>query len=1337
MTAATYVTASCQKVSQLPIVAQGPHGLYVDLEDNQLGSPALAKLGRNITCLNLNSNLLTDCVLPLLKRLRSLTIDGCGMQSFEGMPAFPNLRFLSAANNKLRSFEGLRIFPHLVYVNLSGNPCDFSPVLATHAIGSIYLKTFNDAELTEVQTKAAFALSPLVGTALRSGRDPRPLNSPDEELAASRAFLTADLVRFLGHEQADGRGIALEAVPLDDGDAFVLPWPSKSIRWLRSHSPLRGPEWVPVIRDIEDTTPPHILPVCQLVQMHMVKCEFALGGHTFAIYTDYPVGRKPGHFNLPFPLDPGITGTPIEGSLISMIPLDVPARIEWNCNAKPIAKDCPSIVLTYREVEAAVTCLIEPHSPYFPSLAFSIVYAETKVVEALLPVVSEIAFPDQIVQGDRLNFTRTMFPEREGPSAICIERSHSPSEEWVRIVDLQPGRLQYSPCYDDLDCFLRINYTPVTAEGVKGTTVYSYSSTRVMPALPKFRHAMIGGLPKTFRPLVALGDYFGGQKGNFAVSWFFMKEPFTPDNFGRAKLVAENTIYFTPQAEHGNGYIGVRMIPVREDDVVGETVYTVLDSPLLTDLPPQAMEDAPDEAIKGVTMTFGHTVSWMISDTSAFCGFREVKRGPTFTPKEQHVGQILRILTHFHDHIVGEVQQADPIVRRLSLEYQRPQVGMEAKAMIRPARLFPEHCDILWIKSEGPIERAVALNTISYVFAKEDIGFQIRVRVTPIAPDRRRLPHTESDPTPPIAPEVNPAPWISGELIEKSKIQVLYSREADNILWLRSDVEKKWVSTKVQGAEYQITTADLGKFLRAQLTIGDSILVATSSDTVRALPPSVALAAEKVTVTEGDTIVPGSQYQGGREGDSIVVWKRHLPGVMKFTPSTPTKGKLPRVGTLRMVQGGEGDPLCLEVSRERSYRVTKADVGCLLEFSYTPVRSDFVIGETATLSFGPVGALPPAITNVRIRQNKEGEMEVTGDYSGGEEGASVCEWRVFVDDGRELTISTTPSHHFIPPARFAGRQIQCSYCPVRSDGLTGTPVLSDKWTILPLPALESVEIVMSDMKMAIGSRVRCKAICANNSYAAFQWYNGTGDGKWTRIDSATSADYVCCETDVGLYLLCCVEPVNAQGWRGNSISAATTGSVDSGKVRIMVHKNQYQTGMVMRTNLDQEVIWERETSPDCWDFVCQRTTYLLTSNDIGCRIRAAFEDLDAIPTPRIVLRPQILSFLKATVRARSLKFLASAKMGNVTWLVALDGSGVLMKPKGTGNDRVGRWATMKWEAVTATRDEMVLWLDRSTKFVLIPTFFGVDPRLATAIPEHTRDFILVTMGQFAAAAGVL
>jgi hypothetical protein len=42
--AATYVSASGQKVTELLTMVQGPYNFYVDLEGNQLASPALAGL---------------------------------------------------------------------------------------------------------------------------------------------------------------------------------------------------------------------------------------------------------------------------------------------------------------------------------------------------------------------------------------------------------------------------------------------------------------------------------------------------------------------------------------------------------------------------------------------------------------------------------------------------------------------------------------------------------------------------------------------------------------------------------------------------------------------------------------------------------------------------------------------------------------------------------------------------------------------------------------------------------------------------------------------------------------------------------------------------------------------------------------------------------------------------------------------------------------------------------------------------------------------------------------------------------------------------------------------
>jgi hypothetical protein len=282
-------------------------------------------------------------------------------------------------------------------------------------------------------------------------------------------------------------------------------------------------------------------------------------------------------------------------------------------------------------------------------------------------------------------------------------------------------------------------------------------------------------------------------------------------------------------------------------------------------------------------------------------------------------------------------------------------------------------------------------------------------------------------------------------------------------------------------------------------------------------------------------------------------------------------------------------------------------------------------------------------------------------------------------------------------------------------------------------------MLTSDKNLTVDCQARCKAICSPGAHATFQWYRGAGDGKWTQIASANTADYICTVNDVGLYLLCYVEPVSAEGWKGKTLRAATTDPVTARAptLMIVVHKNRYQTGMEMTTDLGSSVDWERENGPEIWEFVCENRVYLLTSNDIGRRIRAVSKVLESEPTPVIVFRPQFLSLVKAFVRARSFKFFATAKIGKSSWTVIADRNGVNLKAKiGPAGEKFGKWATVKCEAITGTKDEMTLCLDRSTKFLMIPTFVGTEQRLETVL-KHTRDFVCMTLTQFAKAAVIL
>jgi hypothetical protein len=122
--------------------------------------------------------------------------------------------------------------------------------MTLQTMGSIVLKIFNDKELTEGEARQAFLLSPLVGHALRAGRDPSELESVEAEMTATREFLTKDLVKYLVQEGLPTR-VTLEVTPMGEDHCFVLPWESRTVKWYGTCVPRNGTEWCPVVRDLD------------------------------------------------------------------------------------------------------------------------------------------------------------------------------------------------------------------------------------------------------------------------------------------------------------------------------------------------------------------------------------------------------------------------------------------------------------------------------------------------------------------------------------------------------------------------------------------------------------------------------------------------------------------------------------------------------------------------------------------------------------------------------------------------------------------------------------------------------------------------------------------------------------------------------------------------------------------------------------------------------------------------------------------------------------------------------------------------------------------------------
>jgi hypothetical protein len=371
---------------------------------------------------------------------------------------------------------------------------------------------------------------------------------------------------------------------------------------------------------------------------------------------------------------------------------------------------------------------------------------------------------------------------------------------------------------------------------------------------------------------------------------------------------------------------------------------------------------------------------------------------------------------------------------------------------------------------------------------------------------------------------------------------------------------------------------------------------------------------------------------------------------------------------------------------------------------------------------------------VVVRQNGAGRIEVVGDYSGGREGASIFEWRAANPGDSPVSLGHSTHREFAPPPDLAGFTVEARYIPIRDDGERGHGVVStNRLVVQPLPNVDMSEILSQTGHFTVGATLRCHAK-VSHGHPVYQWYvKATTGGAVVIRPGATSEDYVISDDDVGLLVLCTVDPVNAQGWHGRTVAATITEPVVAMPVGLVIvsHKNRFRTGVEITTNTGQPVTWETESENEWIIALEDQVSYRLTPNDIGHRIRAFSGELESAPTPPIELRPQLTSFVRAAVRARTFKFTATGRVGRMRWLVIADDVGITMKGK-TG-EKAGKWSTVSFAAIPEEPAEMVLWLDRSCKFLITPAF-PKDQRLTTTLGAHIRDFVCATLTEYAKAA---
>lgn len=1275
------------------------HVLVLDLSENKLTPKSLRNIGPNVSSLNLSQNPLNSVQLPLLERLRTLYLDDCNLVSLSHIPPFPNLRFLSLKKNKISDFKNAPYFPRLETINLLENPitgkCPIHLMVAS--LGSIYLKKINNTKLTLDLYAKAYELSPLVGYAIRRGRSPVSHGNDNTELLSAQEFLTTKLTSYIRKNRLKiPKKLIIEEN--NNNHYITCPFPSQSIKWYCHAIPEKGSEWI----ELPAPKNPGVLPVTMSIRLRLIKCDFIIDKKKYSLYTDYPIGKGKKDYSLPYPFQPKIEGNPTEGSLINCLPLPIPAHIAWIKENATLAKNTNQILLTSKEVNQSVACVMQPYCKFNDGIGFSTIFAATDIVRPVYPVVSGITFPETIIEDEVIKFERFIYPDREGKSIISVEKSFSPSGEWGFVDDVDCKKLTFRPKGTEVGYYLRLTYKPVLDDGIEGETRYFYSQSQVLPTVPKFSNPFIAGVPKTCYPLVAIADYSGGVPGNCTCEWFFSKRPIDAKKGPSQRLqkVARNTQYFTPTEEMAEGYLAVLLTPVRNDEVYGDPCFFALDTPISLDDPPKPFE-VPKEAIVGTKMKFPCVCDILLSKTTGFCGFDFLKTGSTYTPREKHVGRIVRVVNETGDMIIGPIKLAKPVVLTVKVTAEKWQVSYVASIQVTHKSCKPEQLEILWLRVGPNYEKAVAINTPEYVLQPEDASFQIQAVVTPIDNENHKRDPFFSDLSPVIKCDNYSEPTIVGDLMENGTVTVNAAKEIEKITWY-CHVPQNQYEEIGEGLMIKLRSKDVGRFIRAKVTLTSGVVVYTETKTtVAPCIPTVQVILPK-KVLEGDLVKPEIIYQGGVQGKSEVRWYRETDEGWEF------------------------------VTGELNYQVTPKDIDCILRFVYIPHRNDGERGEEVIAECGPVDSLPPTATNVTIKQNEQGNLEVNGTYVGGEEGRSFFIWRVYDDNGMPKNVGKTFDMVIPPNSTFNGKTVDAVYVPIRCDGTGGQPVpTKNKIVVKPLPSVEMAEILVKKGKVVEGNLMRCNVKLSKGATPQFQWYHGDGKA-WEAIKDATEAEYLPIPDDVGFYILCSVVAINKKGWKSEPYAATTLVPLAPApeKLVIISAAEKILVGMILSVKIElskkNRLIWQRETN-ETWENVLFDDDYVVTCNDIGHRIRViSTNGLESKPTNVIEMEQVLALYIKAMLRTSSLTFWGNAKMGNMVWTITASPYGLTMETS-KGTKKKSKWNLVEAVAVDGTVDEMVLWMDPSSKFVMVPTFVN-DPRLHALIrTDQVRDYVVLVL----------
>lgn len=1166
-----------------------PNLKVIDISSNCLESLEFLGVLPNLRELYLNSNsLLSLDDLPSMPLLETLSVTQNEITSLRFMQPQPALRAFFFSHNHVESFDGMPAFPKLESLRCKGNPIEAHEQFLLTAIIACgpTIRKINGLYISDEELELAASFSAATSIAIRYGAmvgDGEPQMfllemQKHETMASPLPLLKAGISGYPqeGAEMAaefsfvwDGARHENVQEGYHDGSGLYFDF-----QWLRGDRSGYFQEipgavsahYVASAEDVGCSLKVEVTPVINIDADDFGETVFAISNTIVA--------------SEPRALSASIDGDLIEGSTVSAVTKyaggsEGESLFTWfRCppDAAPELISSAS-VRSYTLTKDDVDCTLRvEYTPVREDGAIGeAILGKSGVISAAPPTVSSVVVvsdADEFVETAVLIGKGEYFGGREGISTFRWLRSEKLSTQMFRPI---PGATspEYATTAGDVDHVLKFEYTPVNAAGLAGLPS-TFVTPPIAPCPPAISNLRIEPHPDgpflEAYPLTAAVNYFGGLEGRSQITWYRRHIEDDPDDWELMYDIRSKT--YTPNLVDVGYVFRVDYLPARSDGKLGKPARAFSTQPIQPCEPCIVYVAIEGDFVEGeellATAVYlggvegDSSCAWYRSkdeDHEVFELIEGTENQMVYVPGYADIGRVLKfkIKPVREDGVHGRpgiyttpvIAMAEPkfIEGRITGELVERGV-LSVEGLYFGGEEGPS--EVKWYRMRGPKKLALcAKGTWSYTLTADDVSFEILVEVRPIRCDGvkgDRVTIRVHGAVAPGAPNVENVA-VTGDLAQGSVLRVVadYSggnEGASSVSWFRVNPEMESLFTHISdGASYTVTGDDLENKLRVDYTpVRDDgmagELVSFTTPIVKPAPPQLESLewyaeggndenseyASPDNPMEGKKLLPVGKYSGGHEGVHQYAW-------------------------FRVEDGAKG--VCVAETLE--YTPVAEDVGKILLFEWTPVRSDGEAGDTVALpTAAAVRQGEPCVTDVSVQVQDPSEplslLIGSGTYFGGSEGPSRFQWY----KGGETPIPDATEVAYQPVPEDFGSTLVFEYTPVRSDGAAGTPLRSSP--VGPIssgpPRVIELHIEGTPMEAEVLHAVFTATENTDPSAVTFQWLR---DG--LALSHGTLSTYTPTAEDVGTSLAVEVIPRDRNGMEGEPV-VANTGPIESAFPRL-------------------------------------------------------------------------------------------------------------------------------------------------------------------------------------------